>query len=77
MQDIISQDYPSLENTAQFDAFKRKWQYLFAYAEAGFAKGYITCHMLTFIGEVRFSSYSSALDLTRNILKNDMPITCD
>jgi cyclopropane-fatty-acyl-phospholipid synthase len=26
-----------------FQAIKRKWQYLFAYAAAGFAKGYITC----------------------------------
>ncbi|KAK0467771.1 cyclopropane-fatty-acyl-phospholipid synthase [Desarmillaria tabescens] len=34
-----------------YEAFKRKWMYLFAYAGAGFAKGYITCHMLTFIRE--------------------------
>jgi cyclopropane-fatty-acyl-phospholipid synthase len=33
--------------------FKRKWEYLFSYAAAGFAKGYITNHMLTFIREVR------------------------
>jgi hypothetical protein len=26
-----------------FEALKRKWQYLFAYAAAGFQKGYITC----------------------------------
>ncbi|KAF5331734.1 hypothetical protein D9611_007586 [Ephemerocybe angulata] len=50
-QEMISQDYPSLKNTADFEVFKRKWQYLFAYAGAGFAKGYITCHMLTFIRE--------------------------
>ncbi|CAK5262442.1 unnamed protein product [Mycena citricolor] len=48
-QDLVSQDYPGLRNRADYDAFKRKWQYLFAYAGAGFAKGYITCHMLTFI----------------------------
>ncbi|KAH9942615.1 cyclopropane-fatty-acyl-phospholipid synthase [Amylocystis lapponica] len=29
----------------------RKWEYLFAYAGAGFARGYITCHMLTFVRE--------------------------
>ena len=28
---------------------KRKWRYLFTYASAGFAKGWITCHMITFI----------------------------
>ena len=27
-------------------------EYLFAYASAGFAKGYVTCHMLTFIRQV-------------------------
>lgn len=31
------------DNAAMFVALKRKWQYLFAYAGAGFVKGYITC----------------------------------
>ncbi|KIY45166.1 putative cyclopropane fatty acid synthase [Fistulina hepatica ATCC 64428] len=48
-QEMIARDYPSLRDPADFEAFKRKWQYLFAYAGAGFARGYITCHMLTFI----------------------------
>ncbi|KAF9004701.1 cyclopropane-fatty-acyl-phospholipid synthase [Cyathus striatus] len=48
-QDLIAQDYPGLRDPADYEAFKRKWHYLFAYAGAGFAKGYITCHMLTFI----------------------------
>ncbi|KAG6853718.1 hypothetical protein C0991_002134 [Blastosporella zonata] len=48
-QDMIAKDYPGLRERADYDAFKRKWHYLFAYAGAGFAKGYITCHMLTFI----------------------------
>lgn len=51
-QDIISKEYPALRDVAEYNTFKRKWQYLFAYAGAGFAKGYITCHMLTFIREV-------------------------
>ena len=50
---MISHDYPALRDRADYDAFKRKWHYLFAYAGAGFAKGYITCHMLTFIRHVR------------------------
>ncbi|KAA1465956.1 cyclopropane fatty acid synthase [Dentipellis sp. KUC8613] len=51
-QDTLASDFPKLKaDKAAFDAFKRKWQYLFAYAGAGFAKGYITCHMLTFIRE--------------------------
>ncbi|KAI9572427.1 Mycolic acid cyclopropane synthetase-domain-containing protein [Boletus coccyginus] len=47
-QDLLVKDYPALKDVHEYEAFKRKWQYLFAYAGAGFAKGYITCHMLTF-----------------------------
>ncbi|KAI6128552.1 Mycolic acid cyclopropane synthetase-domain-containing protein [Pisolithus croceorrhizus] len=47
-QESIIKDYPALADAAEYEVFKRKWQYLFAYAGAGFAKGYITCHMLTF-----------------------------
>ncbi|KAJ3487084.1 hypothetical protein NLI96_g3776 [Meripilus lineatus] len=50
-QDVIAKEYPVLESAANYAAFKRKWEYLFAYAGAGFAKGYITCHMLTFVRE--------------------------
>lgn len=52
----LLEDFPALKNPAEFDAFKRKWQYLYAYAGAGFAKGYITCHMLTFIRQVSWFS---------------------
>ena len=52
--EMIAKDFPELRNNrSEFEAFKRKWQYLYAYAGAGFAKGYITCHMLTFIRQVR------------------------
>ncbi|KJA21711.1 hypothetical protein HYPSUDRAFT_140338 [Hypholoma sublateritium FD-334 SS-4] len=50
-QDLISADYPALSNAADYAAFKRKWEYLFAYAGAGFAQGYIACHMLAFTRE--------------------------
>ena len=47
MQTMVKR-YPGLRDPAAFESFKRKWRYLFAYAGAGFAKGYISCHMLTF-----------------------------
>ena len=51
--EMIAKDFPELRNNrSEFEAFKRKWQYLYAYAGAGFAKGYITCHMLTFVRQV-------------------------
>ncbi|KAF8898158.1 cyclopropane-fatty-acyl-phospholipid synthase [Gymnopilus junonius] len=49
--DLIVKDYPALRDPIEFATFKRKWHYLFAYAGAGFSKGYITCHMITFIRE--------------------------
>jgi cyclopropane-fatty-acyl-phospholipid synthase len=52
-QDMLAKECPRLNDRSEFDMFTRKWQYLFAYAAAGFAKGYITCHMLTFIRGVR------------------------
>ncbi|KAI0318099.1 cyclopropane fatty acid synthase [Amylostereum chailletii] len=52
-QDMIVKDIPTLkEDSAAFDTFMRKWRYFFAYAGAGFLKGYITCHMLSFVREV-------------------------
>ena len=51
-QEIIASEHPALSDPATYEAFKRKWQYLFAYAGAGFAKGYITCHMLCFNRQV-------------------------
>ncbi|KAF9782351.1 Mycolic acid cyclopropane synthetase-domain-containing protein [Thelephora terrestris] len=46
--DTMAKRYPGLRDPAAFETFRRKWGYLFAYAGAGFAKGYISCHMLTF-----------------------------
>lgn len=48
-RELIPKDYPMLHKHADYEMFKRKWHYLFAYAGAGFAKGYTTCHMFTFI----------------------------
>lgn len=45
-------EYPALKDDVQFAIFMRKWEYQFAYAEAGFLKGYLACHMLTFIRTV-------------------------
>lgn len=58
---------------ADFEAIKRKWQYLFAYAAAGFTKGYITCHMLTFVRSVSAISLSvlSGLSLTSTLFPID------
>ncbi|KZT40775.1 putative cyclopropane fatty acid synthase [Sistotremastrum suecicum HHB10207 ss-3] len=46
-RDTIIKDRPALEDPAELDAFLRKWRYMFVYAAAGFAKGHITSHMLS------------------------------
>ncbi|OSD00401.1 cyclopropane-fatty-acyl-phospholipid synthase [Trametes coccinea BRFM310] len=58
-QEAMTAQYPALRDRATYRSFLRKWEYLFAYAGAGFAKGYITCHMLTF---VRASDVTVACD---------------
>ena len=77
-QDHLAKDYPALQDRANYETFKRKWHYLFAYAGAGFAKGYITCHMITFIRPVsnpcnRKTHPTSDL----HSLQNDSPERCD
>lgn len=47
--EILVKDFPSItKDPVTFEAFRRKWRYLFAYAAAGLAHGYLTSHMFTF-----------------------------
>ena len=52
----IVQQHPGLADPRKLDAFVRKWLYLFPTAEAGFSKGYLTCHMLTFVRDMDLAS---------------------
>jgi cyclopropane-fatty-acyl-phospholipid synthase len=67
--EILVKDFPSMTtDPAMFDMFCRKWRYLFAYATAGMASGYLTCHMFTFIRPVRViygPSHDASNSLTR------------
>ena len=66
-QDPIVKDYLALRDVHKYAAaFKRNWEYLFAYAGAGFAKGYVTCPMLAFIRQV--SAVISAVKFLFDIL---------
>ncbi|KAH8976460.1 S-adenosyl-L-methionine-dependent methyltransferase [Lactarius hatsudake] len=47
--EVLAKDFPSMTDPVIFEAFRRKWRYLFAYADAGLAHGYLTSHMFTFI----------------------------
>ena len=77
-QEAVVRDFPALSSRSEFEAFKRKWQYLYAYAGAGFAKGYITCHMLTFIREVSIEVLVLIKTLAKETQQNDIPeVACD
>lgn len=72
--EMLADDFPGIMNPAEFEAFKRKWHYLVAYAGVGFAKGYTTCHMWTFIRQVcRQSSIVSCGLTNRGLMQNDAP----
>ncbi|KAI9448520.1 cyclopropane fatty acid synthase [Lactarius indigo] len=48
--EVLAKDFPSMTtDPVAFEVFRRKWRYLFAYADAGLAHGYLTSHMFTFI----------------------------
>ncbi|KAI0289512.1 cyclopropane fatty acid synthase [Russula brevipes] len=47
---VLAKDFPDLAgDPAAFEEFRRKWRFLFAYAAAGMATGYVNSHMFTFI----------------------------
>ena len=76
-QDLFVRDYSSLtsDRDAEYEIFKRKWRYLFAYASAGFAKGWITCHMITFIRAVSLTSCGILLNSDTTISRMIPPRT--
>ncbi|KAI0293386.1 S-adenosyl-L-methionine-dependent methyltransferase, partial [Russula brevipes] len=52
--EVLAKDIPDLKgDPAAFEVFRRKWRFLFAYAAAGMASGYASCHMFAFIRSVR------------------------
>ncbi|SRR6266702_2085491 len=63
--EVLLKDFPSMtRDPVTFEAFRRKWRYLFAYAAAGLAHGYLTSHMFTFIRTVRMSPLLPRMQLT-------------
>lgn len=50
-QDFVAKAFPTSElaDNAEYAIFKRKWGYYYAYVGMAFLKGYINCHMLTFV----------------------------
>lgn len=57
--ELISQiqaEQPQLRDGEALAAFKRKWEYTFAYAEVGFARAYTSCHCWTFVRPVSHCS---------------------
>jgi hypothetical protein len=45
--------HPELSEGDNLGILKRKWEYMYVYAEIGFAKAYTSCHFWTFTRPVR------------------------
>lgn len=48
----IQEEQPHLRDEQALAAFRRKWEYTFAYAEVGYARSYTSCHCWTFVRPV-------------------------
>lgn len=44
----LQKKHPQLRDERELEAFKRKWRYMFVYAEVGFARAYATLNCWTF-----------------------------
>lgn len=66
--------HDALRDPVEFAIFARKWEFLFAYAGAGFVKGYISSHMLTFTREVRPLRNVVCIVLTLRRSNREMPL---
>ncbi|KAF8495089.1 cyclopropane fatty acid synthase [Gautieria morchelliformis] len=47
--DAVLKDQPTLKEGDNVNIFKRKWQYMYAYAEAGFARAYTSAYCWTLV----------------------------
>ena len=45
-------DQPQLADPEALAAFKRKWEYMYVYAEVGYARAYTSMHYFTFVRPV-------------------------
>ncbi|KAH9934391.1 putative cyclopropane fatty acid synthase [Fomitopsis serialis] len=46
--ETMQDKYPYLRDPKSLEVFKRKWRYLFVYAEVGYARAYTSLHRFTF-----------------------------
>ncbi|KAK7029627.1 hypothetical protein VNI00_014325 [Paramarasmius palmivorus] len=51
----MQREYPFLKDPYRLEMFKRKWIYLFVYAEVGYARAYTSLHHFVFTRPVRVS----------------------
>ena len=54
--DDLRERFPELRSPAGLEAFKRKWLYMFVYAEVGYARAYTSLNCWTFARPVSLSS---------------------
>lgn len=55
----LLEEQPELAHGDNLEAFKRKWRYMFAYAEAGYARAYTSLNCWTLSRPVRHLALSA------------------
>lgn len=60
--DALLREQPQLANERELQAFKRKWEYMYVYAEVGYARAYTSMHYFTFVRPVRMRSMVESLE---------------
>ncbi|KAJ7141646.1 cyclopropane fatty acid synthase [Mycena filopes] len=58
--DQMKERYPFLRDAHNLDMFKRKWLYMFVYAEVGFARAYMSLHHFVFTRPVSFLTVTTS-----------------
>jgi cyclopropane-fatty-acyl-phospholipid synthase len=53
----MQERYPMLKDPKNLEAFRRKWLYMFVYAEVGFARAYTSVHYFTFARPESIAEY--------------------
>lgn len=56
VREYMQEKYPFLRDEKNMLAFERKWQYMFPYAEVGYARAYTSLHHFTFTRPVSLSN---------------------
>ena len=72
----LVKSHPELSEGDNLGILKRKWEYMYVYAEIGFAKAYTSCHFWTFTRPVSFLFFTLQLDTNHRGSQENIVTSC-